>query len=612
VPVRCIAWARSYYLFAKSLFDLPDPRELTEDEKIIYRAELDDRRRRSGKGHRGPGRALKLAHKNHVYNEWSRKSAAFLVKFPPKFPVLEDAGEQHRVGCRDLLDGVRHRRVDEVRGVGTAASAPAAAGGGHPHGGRSEGRAVMRRAQRFGLVCALTALAAACGGGPTVPDDKDPEKDPTGNKTIASAPPVVQEGFSADSKAEFDKGVAALGGEAPNFTEAAEAFEKATAASPKFQAGWLNLAFAYERLGRYTDAVGAYRKLVALKVIDARVSLALGRSLLLAGEPELAITEFESVLRKDETSLQARNNLAAAYLAKGDAETALRYVKEVLSIQPKNVPAVVNLGLLYLRQKKLDLAQLMFEKALGYDDKDARARNNLGLTYYAKNTLPLAVLEWRKAIGIDPTMDDARLNLAAVYLDYLHYEAALEQFRAVRARFPKNYQAMVGEANSLYGTGDYAGAVKLYEDSLSLDARNTEVLLRAGKIFEEQLAKPDRALEFYEKFIAVENPPADAPIRATVQFLKQMRDNPPPKAPEGETPPAGDAPAVEGGEAAPVAAPPAAAGAPGAEATPAAPAAGAPPAAPASSDAGAAPAGEAKPAAAPASDAKPAAAPSGT
>jgi tetratricopeptide (TPR) repeat protein len=457
----------------------------------------------------------------------------------------------------------------------------------------------MRRAQHFGVVFALTAMAAACGGGPKTGDEKDP--DGTGGpKTVASAPPVVQEGFSPASKAEFDKGVAALGGEAPDFMVAAEAFEKATAGSPKFQAGWLNLAFAYERLGRYTDAVGAYRKLVALNVIDARISLALGRSLLLAGEPEVAITEFESVLRKDDTSLQARNNLAAAYLAKGDAETALRYVKEVLAVQPKNVPAVVNLGLLYLRQKKLDLAQLMFEKALGYDDKDARARNNLGLTYYAKNTLPLAVLEWRKAIGLDPTMDDARLNLAAVYLDYLHYEAALEQFRAVRARFPKNYQAMVGEANSLYGTGDYEGAVKLYEESLALNAQNTEVLLRAGKIFEEQLSKPDRALEFYEKFIAADNPPADAPIRATVQFLKQMRDNPAPKAPDA--PPAGDAPAGDApaGDApagdAPAGAAPAgdAAATPAAEATPvAAPpadAAGAPAAAPASAPAEAAPA----------------------
>lgn len=82
-----------YYLFAKSLFDLPIPEELTEDEKIIYRAELDDQAAPlQEKAIEAMGRALKLAHKNHVYNEWSRRSAAILVKLSPEaFPVLDDA-----------------------------------------------------------------------------------------------------------------------------------------------------------------------------------------------------------------------------------------------------------------------------------------------------------------------------------------------------------------------------------------------------------------------------------------------------------------------------------------------------------------------------------------
>ncbi|MCB9545046.1 MAG: tetratricopeptide repeat protein [Myxococcales bacterium] len=83
----------SFYLFAKSLFDLPVPDELTEDEKIIYRAELDDRAAPlQEKAIEALSRALKLAHENHVYNEWSRRSAALLVKLSPDaFPVLDDA-----------------------------------------------------------------------------------------------------------------------------------------------------------------------------------------------------------------------------------------------------------------------------------------------------------------------------------------------------------------------------------------------------------------------------------------------------------------------------------------------------------------------------------------
>lgn len=377
----------------------------------------------------------------------------------------------------------------------------------------------MLKASRYTLSSLLVAFAAGCGGGPTtVQEDEGAAQQAAQAQPEATATP----GVSGSAKTEFNKGVVALSAQAPDYKAAVTAFEAATKASDDFQPAWLNLAYTYERLGRYSDAVAAYRKLISLNVIDPQVALALGRSLLLAGEPDLAIAEFETVLRKDEQSLKARNNLAAAYISKGDLPTALRYVKEVLAIQPKNVPAIVNLGLLYLRDKKLDLAQLMFEKALGYDKGEARAYNNLGLTFFAKQLFPQAVIQWRKAVELDPTMDEARLNLASVYLDYLHYEAALEQFKAVRERFPNHYQAIVGEANALYGTGEHKEAVALYNQALEIDGRNGEALLRAGKIYEEQLSQPEEALKYYERYISVANPPADSPVRATVQFMKQQ------------------------------------------------------------------------------------------
>jgi cellulose synthase operon protein C len=83
---------QSYFLFAQSLFDLPIPAELNEDEQIVYRAELDDKAAPlQEKAIEALGRALQLAHENHVYNEWSRLSATYLVKLSPeKFPVLDD------------------------------------------------------------------------------------------------------------------------------------------------------------------------------------------------------------------------------------------------------------------------------------------------------------------------------------------------------------------------------------------------------------------------------------------------------------------------------------------------------------------------------------------
>jgi tetratricopeptide (TPR) repeat protein len=239
--------------------------------------------------------------------------------------------------------------------------------------------------------------------------------------------------------------------------------------APDYIVARLNLAYTLEKLGRYGDAVKAYKVLLDKGVSEATIRLAYGRSLLLSKRAKDSIKEFEAVLAADDRSLDARNNLAAAYLSLGDLETCLRYVKEVLAVQPKNVSAIINLGLLYLKDKKFDLAELMFMKAIKYDKVNARAYSNLGLTFYQTGRLPQAVVNFQKAIELDPSMDEARLNLASVYLDYLDYARALEQFNIVLGRFPQHYQALVGAADALYGTGKYKEAVNYYLESLKIN-----------------------------------------------------------------------------------------------------------------------------------------------
>ena len=116
-------------------------------------------------------------------------------------------------------------------------------------------------------------------------------------------------------------------------------------------------------------------------------------------------------------------------------------------------------------------------------------------------------------------MDEARLNLASILLDYLDYERALKEFQAVRARFPNNYFAMIGEANSLYGVGKFKEAVSLYEETFAIRNNNPEAFLRAGKIYEEQLNNPKKALAMYLKYKDVAKPPSPKVLQS-IQFLQ--------------------------------------------------------------------------------------------
>ena len=145
----------------------------------------------------------------------------------------------------------------------------------------------------------------------------------------------------------------------------------------------------------------------------------------------------------------------------------------------------------------------------------------MGLVHYRLNEIPQAVKSFEKAIEIDPTMDEARLNVASIFLDYLHYPRALEEFQAVRKRFPKHYEAMIGEANALYGVGQHQPAIDLYLESLEMRNNNPEAILRVGRIYERDLNKPTDALAYYKRYVALVNPPKTDKVYEAIMILEQ-------------------------------------------------------------------------------------------
>ena len=158
----------------------------------------------------------------------------------------------------------------------------------------------MSRMFRFQcLILSLAALTlSACGGAPK-----------PAVKKVVKKKKLKFPGIPDPASSAFQDGVVELQKTPPNYRGAVGYFKKAVEAFDKYSVAWLNLAYSYEKLGRHSDAADAYLKLIYKeKVVDATISLALGRALLLSGKPDQAIIEFESVLRKNPKSLKARNN----------------------------------------------------------------------------------------------------------------------------------------------------------------------------------------------------------------------------------------------------------------------------------------------------------------
>ncbi|MGE0214086.1 MAG: c-type cytochrome biogenesis protein CcmI, partial [Parvibaculaceae bacterium] len=113
------------------------------------------------------------------------------------------------------------------------------------------------------------------------------------------------------------------------------------AQNPNDAEGWVVLAPAYRRLGRYAEAADAYARAASLAPPNAKLQTELGETLVLANEG-LVVAEarkaFESALKLDGQDMKARFYRALAAKQEGKREEALKGFQDMLAEGPKDAP----------------------------------------------------------------------------------------------------------------------------------------------------------------------------------------------------------------------------------------------------------------------------------
>jgi tetratricopeptide (TPR) repeat protein len=103
----------------------------------------------------------------------------------------------------------------------------------------------------------------------------------------------------------------------------------------------------YEDPTTHNEAVGEFRKAVALAPDSVRDRLNYGLALLRAGESDQGIAELEKVQRQDPALPHTWFNLGVAYKKKGDYKRAIAQFQRMAELVPDEPITHYNLGLLY-------------------------------------------------------------------------------------------------------------------------------------------------------------------------------------------------------------------------------------------------------------------------
>ena len=145
------------------------------------------------------------------------------------------------------------------------------------------------------------------------------------------------------------------------------------------------------------------------------------------GEYSKAIKTFGKVLEVVPQHVDARRNLAMAYLELGEAVRAEEYLRECLRLDPNDRWTNLLLGNIYARNKRnLDVAEFFFQKCFEIDPNDHLMLSNYAAIMMEKGDIEKARELFEKAVAIDPTYPNTYYGLAMLHRAKDEPESALE------------------------------------------------------------------------------------------------------------------------------------------------------------------------------------------
>lgn len=231
---------------------------------------------------------------------------------------------------------------------------------------------------------------------------------------------------------------------------AAELIQKAISLRPYVPEFYWNFGRALAGLGRWADAVNAYRQALSQKQDSAELCNDLGNALLISGRWAEAVGAYERAiaiapqyadawnnlgaalteLQQHSASIpalrkaielrpeypEAWNNLGNALQANGELEESLDAYRRAIAQRPTYAPAHNNLGSALRLLDRFDDAVTHFQKAIELNPQFANAHNSLGTAMLDRNDLDQAKASYQQAISLQPNFAEAHYNLGRLML----------------------------------------------------------------------------------------------------------------------------------------------------------------------------------------------------
>ena len=204
------------------------------------------------------------------------------------------------------------------------------------------------------------------------------------------------------------------------------------------------------------------------------------------GNANGAIVYLKGALEADENYLDARQQLAIAYIDAGKIEPAERELQKVLQKNPAKIELKLLLAKVYNLLKKPDDALKVIDEYLAVKSYDSDALEYKGIAYAIKRMPSEAERFFTQALQVDPKRESTRIELAVLYTSLGRHADARKQMEAILLNNPSNIKACNLLAQEEKARGSKEKAIEQYRKVASLNKEDASPLYAIGIINIEQ------------------------------------------------------------------------------------------------------------------------------
>jgi tetratricopeptide (TPR) repeat protein len=243
-----------------------------------------------------------------------------------------------------------------------------------------------------------------------------------------------------------------------------------------------NLGLTCELLGKQTEALESYRRVLSLDPSHLAAAERFARTLGEGADLTEAIALYETLLSHTPDVAEAHYELGLLHHRGGDVPKAMGRYRRAIALKPGCFQFHFNLGVALYELGDLAGAAGAYRYAALLKPEDADGHYSLGVVLQRMGEAALAAQAYERALEVRPEFPNALGNLGFLYTQMGEMAKAEGLLRHCIAIDPRNVNAHCNLANVFAKQGNTAGALECCRIAVGLDPNHALTLCNYGAL----------------------------------------------------------------------------------------------------------------------------------